>query len=348
MAKTDDEQPQDLSRATTCPPWMLNAHAHVMERHHSQRLPHALLLSGPAQLGKVRFAEYLVRCLLCEIPVCLEPGTEKTTPGPCGQCSACAQLNVGTSVEFKRLQPMGKSNTIRIDQIRELVDWLQLAAAANRNRIALIIGADTMNRAAANALLKTLEEPAMRSLCLLVADRPAQLPATIISRCQQVPLRVEDEKAALAWLKEELPPGCNATESLKAAGGAPLRAVQQANPEWLHRRELIDAAWWSLLLHRKSIGRIVESLSDVPLALCLSRFLTLANAAVFHRQGAEVFSGVISLTDEQIAVINRLEIVDWFAIQDQLLRLYRIDSTSFKTQTVLEGFFADTRLKINP
>jgi len=236
MAKADDEQPQALVERSSYPPWLARTYAHIMERHSAQRLPHALLLSGPVDLGKNWLAEYMVQSLLCDSLQQKNEHTGKSLPIPCGQCSACAQLRAGSSIEFKRLQPAGKSGTIRIDQIRQLVDWLQLSAAADSYRIALIVGADTMNRAAANALLKTLEEPAVRSLCLLVADRAAQLPATIISRCQQLPLQVEDEAEALAWLAAELPQGSDAAAALEGASGAPLRALQQADAVWQSRR----------------------------------------------------------------------------------------------------------------
>ena len=171
-----DEQPQALTQAPLCPPWFTDAYQHVLSRHATGKLPHALLLSGAADIGKRWFAESVVRTLACRQP------NSSPVPAPCGECTSCAQLSVGSSAEFRYLQPAGKSHTIRIDPVRDLVTWLQLSANAGRYRIALISGADTMTRAAENALLKTLEEPSQWSICLLVADNPAQLPPTIISR----------------------------------------------------------------------------------------------------------------------------------------------------------------------
>jgi len=339
MAKSDEEQGQVRVEASDCPPWLTEAYAHVMGRHQRGNFPHALLLSGAAELGKAWFAENLVRALACREPA--------TSGQACNQCASCAQLAAGSSTEFRYLQPGGKSGTIRIDPIRELVEWLQLSADAGRYRIALITGADTMNRAAANALLKTLEEPAARSLLILVADKPAQLPPTVISRCQQLPLSVENREAAVKWLVSQLPKGADPEQALEAARGAPLRAIREADGDWQKQLAIIDAAWWNLLMHKRSVGGIVESLKDVPLSDCLARFLTLVSVAVRHRQGAGQFSPLKSLNEEQSAAVERLNTVQWFTIHDQLQRLYRIDSASFKTQTVLEGFLADTRLKIN-
>lgn len=341
MAKVDDEQPQALTQPPFCPPWFADAHKHVVNRHVEGTLPHALLFSGAAEVGKLWFAENVVRTLACRSP---------NTTGvlaACGECASCAQLSAGSSAEFRYLQPAGKSHTIRIDPVRELVDWLQLAASAGRYRIALIAGADTMNRAAANALLKTLEEPAANSVCVLVADRPAQLPPTLISRCQRLPLAVESSDVAIEWLGSQLPVGVVASVAFHEARGAPLRAIRESTPAWETQQASIDAAWWNLVMHKRSVGAIVDSLKEVSLSVCLSRFLTLSAAAIRHRQGAGQFSAVKVFSDEQTDAVERVDTVQWFTIHDQLQRLYRIDSASFKTQTVLEGFLADTRLKIN-
>lgn len=304
-------------------------------------MPHALLLSGAGEVGKRWFAEHLVKALLCRADINDVPSL------PCGQCAACAQLRSGSSSEFRYLTPAGKSHTIRIDPVRELVDWLQLSASAGRYRIALITGADTMNRAAANALLKTLEEPAASSLCILVADKPAQLPATIISRCQQMVLVVEETQQAIDWLQPQLTSGVSAVTALEAARGAPLRALRETQPTWQNERAVIDAAWWNLLMHKRSVGAIVESLKDVPLESCLSRFMALCADAARMHVGAPALAAAQPLSDEQLAAQRRLKSEQWFTIHDQLLNLYRIDSASFKTQTVLEGFLADTRIKLN-
>jgi len=192
MAKVEDEQPQALTQAPCCPPWLVDAHKHVMGRS------------------------------------CLNPNTIGLLSA-CGKCSSCAQLSAGSSGEFRYLQPAGKSHTIRIDPVRELVDWLQFSASAGRYRIALIVGADTMNRAAANALLKTLEEPAANSVCLLVSDKPAQLPATLISRCQRLPLAAENPDVAIEWLSSQLPVGVDAFAAFHEARGAPIRAIRMTH-----------------------------------------------------------------------------------------------------------------------
>lgn len=340
-----NEQPQGLvhtlEQGAAHPSWLSDTYAHVIKRHLDGSLPHALLLSGPSELGKRWLAESLVLTLACRNP--------NTAPvlTACGKCTSCAQLRAGTYAEFRYLRPVGKSLTLKIDPIRDMVNWLHLSASEGRYRIALITGADTLNHSAANALLKTLEEPGLRSLLLLVADKPAQLPATLLSRCQKIPMSVQDRAAATSWLSHRLPKGIEASAALGAANEAPLRAIRESQPEFQTQQSLIDAAWWNLLMHKRSVGAIVESLKDVPLTVCLSRFMSLNAAGIRHRQGAGDYSALKIDSEDQVTALSRLDSVQWFTIQDQLQRLYRIDSASFKTQTVLEGFFADTRGKIN-
>jgi DNA polymerase-3 subunit delta' len=110
---------------------------------------------------------------------------------------------------------------------------------SNRGRRALfrIAPADAMNPAAANSLLKTLEEPASAALLLLVSASPGALPATVRSRCQPVTLAAPPADVALPWLRAQLPSGAPAEQLLAVARGAPLRALDLAAEGKLERRE---------------------------------------------------------------------------------------------------------------
>jgi DNA polymerase-3 subunit delta' len=108
---------------------------------------------------------------------------------------------------------------IVVDQIRELSQRLATSSQYGGWQIASIDPADAMNAAAANALLKTLEEPASQTMLVLVADAPWRLPATIRSRCQRLDFQVPDETVALSWLEQV---GVkDAATALVAAGGNP-------------------------------------------------------------------------------------------------------------------------------
>ena len=210
------------------------------------RLPHALLLHGPAGVGKLVLAERFGQLLVCE---------KRTNAAPCGKCDGCRWFASGTHPDARFVEPeilarqvVGSgedeegesaeagpktrrqpSSEIRIEQVRALANFVNLASHRGGRRVAIIHPAEDMNLNAANALLKSLEEPPAGAMFLLVSHRPSRLLPTIRSRCVPVPVPVPDAKEAAAWLaKQGLQ---NAERWLAFAGGAPLRALEYANGE---------------------------------------------------------------------------------------------------------------------
>lgn len=200
-------------------PWHASAWQRLTERRQRDAMPHALLLSGPPGLGKRAFLERLVRGLLCQQP---------TNGDACGQCRTCRLLDAGThpdrvAVTFE-LNKSGKlRKEIVVDQMRDLGERLAMASQLSGWQVASIDPADGMNKSAANALLKTLEEPTRSTLIVLVADAPWRLMPTIRSRCQSIEFRMPETAAALAWLQEN--GVADAAAALKAAGGNPGLAL---------------------------------------------------------------------------------------------------------------------------
>jgi DNA polymerase-3 subunit delta' len=199
------------------------------------QLPHALLLSGPRGLGKRQVARDFAAALLCEAP-----GADGHA---CGNCLACRWFAQDSHPDFRRLQPEAhaapaesraadESKTkrggqqITIDQVRALDDFLAVGTHRQGLRIVLIQPAENLNRSAANALLKMLEEPPPDTLFLLVSDEPARLLPTVLSRCQSLPFGVPPRDAALAFLRAA---GLADAEGwLALAGGAPYLALELA------------------------------------------------------------------------------------------------------------------------
>ena len=124
------------------------------------------------------------------------------------------------------LTPPEDKNSIGIDQVRALVADLNLTSYEGRGKAAIIEPAQLMTNNAANSLLKTLEEPPGDALLVLVADRVGRLPATIMSRCQRIDVRSPSNADSLAWL-DRCRPGIDWAEALRAAGGAPLAALER-------------------------------------------------------------------------------------------------------------------------
>ena len=194
----------------------------VLERRRRGAMPHALLLAGPAGLGKRAFGAALAALLLCE-----NPGD-----AACGSCRSCLLVAAGSHpdrVELNlELRDDGKTlrTEIVVEQIRVLSQRLSMTAQFGGHQVALIDPADLMNTAAANALLKTLEEPGAGTVMILISDQFARLPATIRSRCQRLDFGLPNAAEAMAWLKRQGVDG--AAQALEAAAGNPGLALELA------------------------------------------------------------------------------------------------------------------------
>jgi DNA polymerase-3 subunit delta' len=212
------------------------------------RLPHALLIHGAAGIGKVEFARAFAAGALCESP---REGLA------CGQCPSCHWFSQGNHPDFREIVPesaaddedevegegakaeKAKSVVIKIDQVRAVADFVALTTHRAGFRVLLLHPADALHPNAANALLKTLEEPPPHTLILLVTAYPARLLPTIRSRCRPLALPMPEAKEALAWLRSQ--DVDEAEVALAAAGGAPLLARDLAVPEEAELRKRLVA-----------------------------------------------------------------------------------------------------------
>lgn len=198
-------------------PWLESHCRTLRDRIEGQRLGHAPLIHGPRGIGKRDLGDWLARLLLCS-----EPGEQ----GACGACQSCRFFEVGTHPDLFIIEVPEDKQGIGVDQVRGLIERLQLTASLGSNRVGMIPQADAMNRNAANALLKTLEEPPPGAWLILLSEQPARLPATIRSRCQQLPLRAPDPEMTEPWLAEACPDAAQADReaALQLSAGAPLAA----------------------------------------------------------------------------------------------------------------------------
>lgn len=219
-----------MSEQLTLYPWQSAPWSRLSEL--SARLPHAVLLHGPAGTGKETIVASWVRAILCQ--------AVRQDGHACGECMSCKWMAQEHHPDFRLLEPeteesesSGKRSPrkkqISVQQIRELSDFLELSSHRNGGlRIALIMPAESLNMASANALLKMLEEPPSNMIFILVADHPQKLLPTILSRCQKIELPLPKEEEALAWLTQQ-----NLVEKeamLAYVGGAPLSALSSDQP----------------------------------------------------------------------------------------------------------------------
>ncbi|MGH7231998.1 MAG: DNA polymerase III subunit delta' [Nitrospiraceae bacterium] len=168
------------------------------------RVAHAYLFFGEDRIGKRLAAMRFVQALNCETA----PGAHG--PDACGACRSCCQIEAHTHPDFLMIEPDREQANpqIKIEQIREIEQQVIYRPLIGRYKSVLLDDADRMTLSAANALLKTLEEPPAHSLFVLITGRPSALPATIRSRCQGIrfipPAHTQVEAALI--LKREIPP----------------------------------------------------------------------------------------------------------------------------------------------
>ena len=197
------------------PSWHGEHWMRLQARRQRGALPHALLLCGPQGLGKRDFLRRFVRGLLCQHP---QEGDA------CGTCRSCLLFDAGTHPDYVSLSYGLRKDGVQrqdivVDQVRDLSARLATSSQFGGWQVASIDPADAMNTAAANALLKTLEEPASQTMLILVADAPWRMPATIRSRCQRMDFQLPQREESLAWLQQL---GVRDAETaLAAAGGNP-------------------------------------------------------------------------------------------------------------------------------
>lgn len=208
-------------------PWQVQPARELLARRAAW--PHALLLHGPRGIGKHALALNLAQALLCESP--------RPDGLACGSCPSCRYTEAGQHPDLMRLELLAideetgelrATDTIPIDRVRGIIEFVQLSSHRQRAKVAVIAPAERMNAAASNALLKTLEEPPPGTYLLLVADQPGRLPATIRSRCRSLPAPMPTFEDARAWLVAQ---GAAEPElALAQAGGAPVAALAYADP----------------------------------------------------------------------------------------------------------------------
>jgi DNA polymerase-3 subunit delta' len=193
------------------------------------------LFSGPAGVGKHLVAEEFVRAYLCA------SGQE----GPCGECASCREARAGTHPDRIVVAPEEKKKSISIDQVRLLGEWLSQSPLAGARKAAILDPADALRPEAANALLKTLEEPPAGRVIVLVATRPGALPPTVRSRCQQVSFGSLSDDEVAEVLRRNSWPAQSARQAAALAEGSPGAALGREGRLWQETaasvRALFDA-----------------------------------------------------------------------------------------------------------
>jgi DNA polymerase-3 subunit delta' len=217
-------------------PWLESAWQRLLATR--ARPAQALLLAGPRGVGKSELAQAWAQALLCEAP--------QPDGAACGSCPACHWFETGAHPDFRLVTLQEKTSkegetrmatAIEVDQARETVDFVQLSTYRAGFRVVRVDPADSLNLAAANALLKVLEEPPLNTVFVLVSDQPRRLLPTIRSRCTRLDIGLPPVEQAAQWLVGQ---GVDdAVNLLALSGGTPLDAQRWADGGELDERRAV-------------------------------------------------------------------------------------------------------------
>jgi len=236
-------------------PWLEGHWSFFLQRFDKGRLAHALMIEGAAGSGKNSLARAMVAKLLC-----LE-----NHPEACGQCKSCKLLEgSGAHPDYFEVKPEEEGKAIKVDQVRALIGRLDLTASIARRKVAYIHPADSMNASSANALLKSLEEPAGDTVLILVSDNPGRLPVTIRSRCQSISVNQPDSKVVMQWLKNESEAADEMlSAALHAAGNSPLRALEYLDSPDLEAYGQVREGLATLLARPGAVSMVSSGLNEL-------------------------------------------------------------------------------------
>jgi len=272
---------------------------------------HAYLLLGPEGLGKMSLARLLAQGLVCE----------ELAAAPCGECTSCRKVHGNNHADVWTESPSGKSQTIVVDQIQELQRRLSYRRLEGRHRVVLIERADRLNDAAQNKLLKTLEEPPPATVLVLCALHPAQLLATVRSRCSKLSLsRVATGEIADWLVQQHGASPQRAQQAASAAQGLPGRAVELLDGEGLElRQEQLESLLAALAGEREAIDRVAEAArGDREIAAAsLSMIQELLRDAMSSAAGSDVSA----LHPQARPYSGRLALLDARQLADRIARV---------------------------
>ncbi len=318
-------------------PWHEDAWNRLMAAYAAGRLPHALLLSGPQGLGKAAFGRRLSNALVC---------TDVRQNGDaCGLCSACRLSQAGSHPDQHLIVPEEAGKMIKIDAIRALTAKSVLAAQEGSFRVFLVMPAEAMNKASANALLKTLEEPVARAVLVLVSSFPHRLPATIRSRCQIIKFARPSADRVKEWLGDNVDPS-EVDDLLAISGGAPLRALQAREEDWLGEGRRLGNELMALKIRKTNPLQVVEEWEKRPLPLLLEALKRCVSDLVRFAAGVgdgELYHG--NMRQDLQSLGQGIDLQALYRFNDVLLDLERAAVNNLNVQMMLE-YIANQWLQI--
>lgn len=315
-------------------PWLSAPYRQLVEQYQSGRGHHALLMHSARGMGDDALAYGLSRWLLCQ-----HQEGEKS----CGKCHSCQLMIAGNHPDWHVLTPEKGKNSLGIDPVRQLIETLYNYSQQGGAKVVWLSEAELLTEAAANALLKTLEEPPARTYFLIGCSEPTRLLATMRSRCFYWHLPTPDENLATQWISRQLSADPVAIKTaLRLCHGTPLSALALLQPErWKQRIALCQQLATSC--QQRDMLSFLPQLNHDDVAERLQWLCSLLLDAIKWQQNAGQF---IINHDQQplIAQIASLQTNDslqknvqaWMHCRQQLLTIIGVNRELILTEQLLE------------
>ena len=312
-------------------PWQTTVWNNLTTSRHDKRLAHGLLFHGPNGIGKTQFAYEFAHWLICEQPL-----ADKA----CGECKSCQLIKAESHPDLLMLKPEEEGKAIKVDHVRDLIEKLSLTGHRQGYRVIIITPADALNVNASNSLLKTLEEPPLNTILILISDKPSRLMATIRSRTQMIRFSLPTESQSMSWLKQQNIESPDLL--LKLSAGAPLAALAMANSDGLSLRNTLFSNWQQLAQGRADalesaniwINQGLKTQSNLPLQWVTS---WVSDMIRFLQSGDIVSIVNIDYAQTLQNLAGQVDLKALYGLLDRVNDTTRLLSTSANQLLLIEG-----------
>lgn len=315
-------------------PWLSAPYRQLTGQYLTGRGHHAVLMHAAAGIGDEALVYGLSRWLLCQ---------HKDGEKSCGTCHSCQLMIAGNHPDWHILQPEKGKNSLGIDPVRQLIETLYNYSQQGGSKVVWIPQTELLTEAAANALLKTLEEPPAGTYFLLGCREPSALLATIRSRCFYWHLPVPEETLAVQWINRQLSADpVSIKTALRLTNGAPLSAIELLQPERWKQRVVLCQQLYTQCQQQDMLSLLPQlNHDDAPERLYW--LATLLLDAIKWQQHAGQFiinhdqqPLIALLAGAQSSVALQQSVSAWMHCRHQLLSIVGVNRELLLTEQLLE------------
>jgi len=313
-------------------PWLNSSYRHIISQHQAGRAHHALLIQALPGMGDDALAWGISRWLMCQ-----QPEGQKS----CGHCHSCQLMTAGTHPDWHQLVVEKGKTSLGIDAVRSVTEKLYHHAQQGGAKVVWLPDATQLTEAAANALLKTLEEPPKNTWFLLSCREPSRLLATLRSRCLLWHLAPPDEAKSLYWLQQQnhMPHNAHIT-ALRLAGGAPAAALMLLEEKVWQQRQLLCQSLPTGIAH--DLLSLLPVLNHDNVVQRIDWLCALLVDALKWQQGGAAFISNVDQQDLIFQLASQLpaasidsSLQQWLTCRERLLNVVAVNRELLLTDQLL-------------